>query len=273
MALGTRRKSSDKLAQFPVNFPSGTVIAFAGASAPEGWALCNGALLNRTTNAALYAAIGVAHGNGDGSTTFHLPDYRGSFLRGVVDITTKTGSGSAATNNATFTSHGVNRTGFKVRLQSGTLTGLAVSTDYFAIVVDSNTLAFATTKANALAETKIAISGVNSAVIVQYEDPDYSTRTASTVGGNTSNSVGSVQNDAIRNITGSLRASAFTGGTGQISRSGFVNGNTSNFNSFFSGGGGGADTGTTYTMSASAVVPTGADNRPQNSNVNYIIKL
>lgn len=83
MALGTRRKSSDKLAQFPVNFPSGTVIAFAGASAPEGWALCDGALLNRTTNAALYAAIGDAHGNGDGSTTFHLPDLRGRFLRGV----------------------------------------------------------------------------------------------------------------------------------------------------------------------------------------------
>lgn len=63
--------------------PAGTVIAFAGATPPTGWLLCNGSAISRTTYSALFAAIGSAHGSGDGSTTFHLPDYRGRFLRGV----------------------------------------------------------------------------------------------------------------------------------------------------------------------------------------------
>jgi microcystin-dependent protein len=39
--------------------------------------------VSRTTYANLFAAIGTAHGSGDGVTTFTLPDYRGRFLRGV----------------------------------------------------------------------------------------------------------------------------------------------------------------------------------------------
>lgn len=261
MALGTRRKSSDKLAQFPVNFPSGTVIAFAGASAPEGWALCNGALLNRTTNAALYAAIGDAHGNGDGSTTFHLPDYRGSFLRGKVDITTKAGSGSAATNNATFTAHGVNRTGFKLRLSSGTLTGLAINTDYYAIVIDSNTLAFATTYANAIAGTKISISGTNSAIITQYQDPDYSSRLISNVGGNSGNDIGSRQEDAMQDHKHFYGA-----------------GDTSEFGGYIDGAGAFGSTNTAGILGPATNGTAGAprvshENRPKNLLVNYIIKL
>lgn len=62
--------------------PSGVVMAYAGATAPGGWLLCEGALIGRTVYANLFAAIGVAHGSGDGSTTFALPDYRGRFMRG-----------------------------------------------------------------------------------------------------------------------------------------------------------------------------------------------
>lgn len=62
--------------------PSGVVMAFAGATAPNGWLLCEGALINRTTYANLFAAIGTVHGSGDGSTTFALPNYAGRFLRG-----------------------------------------------------------------------------------------------------------------------------------------------------------------------------------------------
>lgn len=65
--------------------PAGTVIAFAGTTPPTGWLLCNGSAISRTTYSALFAAIGSAHGSGDGSTTFHLPDYRGRFLRGVAN--------------------------------------------------------------------------------------------------------------------------------------------------------------------------------------------
>lgn len=62
--------------------PAGVIMAFGGATAPTGWLLCEGAAISRTTYATLFAAIGVAHGYGDNSTTFNLPDYRGRFIRG-----------------------------------------------------------------------------------------------------------------------------------------------------------------------------------------------
>lgn len=55
----------------------GIVSAYAGATSPAGWLLCNGAAVSRTTYASLFAAIGTAYGTGDGSTTFNLPDMRG----------------------------------------------------------------------------------------------------------------------------------------------------------------------------------------------------
>ncbi len=66
-------------------FPSGTMIAFAGKSVPDGWLLCNGALVSRTTYAKLFAAIGTAWGAGDGSTTFKLPDADGRVMQGATD--------------------------------------------------------------------------------------------------------------------------------------------------------------------------------------------
>jgi hypothetical protein len=63
--------------------PPGSVVAFAGASAPAGWLLCDGSLVSRADYPDLLTAIGVAHGVGDGVTTFAVPDYRGRFLRGV----------------------------------------------------------------------------------------------------------------------------------------------------------------------------------------------
>lgn len=57
--------------------PSGTILQFAGATAPNGWLLCDGLAVSRTTFAGLFGAIGTAYGAGDGTTTFNLPDFRG----------------------------------------------------------------------------------------------------------------------------------------------------------------------------------------------------
>lgn len=46
-------------------------------SAPTGWLLCDGSAVSRSTYADLFALIGTAHGAGNGTTTFNLPDYRG----------------------------------------------------------------------------------------------------------------------------------------------------------------------------------------------------
>lgn len=68
--------------------PPGTIVAYggnppgAGTVGPDGWFLCDGSAVSRTTYANLFAAIGTAYGSSD-SFTFNLPDLRGVFLRGV----------------------------------------------------------------------------------------------------------------------------------------------------------------------------------------------
>lgn len=65
--------------------PPGTIIAYAGAGAPAGYLYCDGSTVSRATYPALHAALGGAWGTGNGTTTFHLPDLRGRFLRGQND--------------------------------------------------------------------------------------------------------------------------------------------------------------------------------------------
>jgi microcystin-dependent protein len=67
------------------NTPAGSVSMFAASTAPAGWLECDGALVSRTTFAALFAVIGTTYGAGDGSTTFAVPDMRGEFPRGWDD--------------------------------------------------------------------------------------------------------------------------------------------------------------------------------------------
>lgn len=86
--LGAPSASSDAATKGYVDdrMPCGSVTAFAGSSAPSGWLLCYGQAVSRTTYAALYSAIGVAYGSGDGSTTFNLPDLRGRVPAGVDNM-------------------------------------------------------------------------------------------------------------------------------------------------------------------------------------------
>lgn len=63
--------------------PPGVILPYGGSTPPTGWLLCDGSTISRTTYVNLFQAIGIAHGQGDGSTTFNLPDFRGRFMRGV----------------------------------------------------------------------------------------------------------------------------------------------------------------------------------------------
>jgi microcystin-dependent protein len=65
------------------SLPAGVVFPFAGASAPDGWLLCDGSAISRTTYARLFASIGTSFGVGDGSSTFNLPNTQGVFIRGA----------------------------------------------------------------------------------------------------------------------------------------------------------------------------------------------
>ena len=61
----------------------GMIAPFAHSSTPTGFLACDGAAVSRSTYSALFSAIGTTWGNGDGSSTFNVPDLRGAILRGV----------------------------------------------------------------------------------------------------------------------------------------------------------------------------------------------
>ncbi|RWX44872.1 Microcystin-dependent protein [Candidatus Electrothrix aarhusensis] len=54
----------------------GEISMFPGKLAPSGWAFCDGQLLKKAQNKALFDLLGTIYG-GDGHTTFALPDLRG----------------------------------------------------------------------------------------------------------------------------------------------------------------------------------------------------
>jgi microcystin-dependent protein len=98
--------SADNLAVTPAGLGAlltGMIAFFPATAAPTGWLKANGALVSRATffnlwavaqasgnlvtDAAWLAANGPtgAFSQGDGSTTFRIPDLRGEFLRGLDD--------------------------------------------------------------------------------------------------------------------------------------------------------------------------------------------
>lgn len=78
--------------------PTGSVIPWTGSPSapPDGWLLCNGAAVSRTTYSSLYAITSTYFGVGDGSTTFNLPDFRGLSLVGAVSANAGVAVGNTA---------------------------------------------------------------------------------------------------------------------------------------------------------------------------------
>ena len=66
--------------------PIGVVQMWTTDTAPDGWLLCYGQAVSRTTYAGLYNVIGTTYGAGDASTTFNVPDMRGRFPLGQDDM-------------------------------------------------------------------------------------------------------------------------------------------------------------------------------------------
>lgn len=64
--------------------PAGIMQMFAGNTIPAGWLLCDGSAVSRTDYAKLFSAIGTTWGEGDGSTTFNLPNSIGRFAEGAA---------------------------------------------------------------------------------------------------------------------------------------------------------------------------------------------
>jgi microcystin-dependent protein len=87
-----------------LRLPTGVVVPFAGATAPDGYLLCYGQAVSRSTYSDLFAAIGTTYSAGDGGTTFNVPDLRGRVAAG------KDNMGGSAANRITNAISGITGT-------------------------------------------------------------------------------------------------------------------------------------------------------------------
>ncbi len=146
--------------------PTGSGALWFTATAPTGWLICDGAAVSRATYAALFAVMGTGYGAGDGSTTFNLPDLRGRFALGAGGAAGSQVATISAVNNGsdyvTVSAHPF-FTGQKLRYAAtGTaISGYTSNTDYYAIVIDANTLRLASSRANAVAGTHVSHSSTS----------------------------------------------------------------------------------------------------------------
>lgn len=84
------------------NTPAGTVFNYAGATIPDGFLVCQGQAVSRTTYASLFTAIGTTYGVGNGTTTFNVPDAGGRSIYGKEASATRLTAAIAGINGNTL---------------------------------------------------------------------------------------------------------------------------------------------------------------------------
>lgn len=72
--------------------PIGSIVEWGTDAAPANWLLCDGQAVSRTDYEELFAVLGTTYGEGDGSTTFNLPNRQGLIGIGAGTHTDKNGT-------------------------------------------------------------------------------------------------------------------------------------------------------------------------------------
>ena len=141
--------------------PIGTIQPYGGDVIPDGFFLCDGTTISRTDYATLFAAIGTTWGYGNNSTTFHLPDLRGNFLRGVDKDEVGTASGRDTERNS--------RTALNAGGATGNNVGTVQGNSYQQHNHGSGT---SHTHTYAVWDTRYVVSGSNTAYPYGYSLPN-----------------------------------------------------------------------------------------------------
>lgn len=111
---------------------AGVMMDFCGATPPNGWLICDGSAVSRSTYAALFGVIGTTFGSGDGSTTFALPDGRGRVLAG------KDNMGGTAAQRLNVNMNGTTTAGSAVITALGSTANLAVGMGVFGATIPAS---------------------------------------------------------------------------------------------------------------------------------------
>src|SRR3990167_5777618 len=94
--------------------PVGTILDFAGTSAPSGFLVCpiSATDISRTTYASLFSVIGTTWGVGDGSTTFGMPFFPSDYSSIQANANVGTSStGTIKAHTHSYTAKGGSATG------------------------------------------------------------------------------------------------------------------------------------------------------------------
>ena len=70
-------QTADEIKVIDDSLPIGCTVEWHSDIEPEDWLICNGQTVDRNEYAELFEVLGTRYGNGDGTTTFALPDLRG----------------------------------------------------------------------------------------------------------------------------------------------------------------------------------------------------
>ena len=74
---------SDEYMSVGDTLPIGSTLEWFSTTIPDNWLVCDGSAISRTTYSDLFAVIGTTFGEGDGSTTFNLPNTKGRTIVGL----------------------------------------------------------------------------------------------------------------------------------------------------------------------------------------------
>ncbi|WP_105405039.1 phage tail protein [Neorhizobium sp. T7_12] len=240
-------------------FPAGFIVIGAMSTPPTGWLKCNGAAVSRTTYADLFDALVTNAG-------YTLEDFTVTIASALF---AKTAHGFVG--------------GERLRLSTtGALpTGLNTTSDYFVISVDANNFRLATSQANQQADVFVSTSGTQSGTH-SYLRSDWGLGDGTTFnlpdlrgvfargsddgrGLDAARALGSLQTDAMQQISGSIGGVLAGSSTGPFFRGAATD-------SWSRGGGSGTATSVSVSMDSSRQVRTATETRPVNVNVNYFIK-
>jgi hypothetical protein len=120
----------------------GAIKPWTKATAPDGYLLCDGSAVSRTTFADLFSVIGTTYGAGDGSTTFAVPNLQGKMPQGFDGNTYNlAGTGGANTVTVAVTN---NQAATNATNQSVTITGSISNTSLTTAQLASHTHGLAT---------------------------------------------------------------------------------------------------------------------------------
>ena len=86
-----------------LSVPIGTIIDYAGATAPTGYLECDGSAVSRSEYSKLFDVLGTLWGAGGGSTTFNLPNLGG---RACIGEGTRTVGNTGGSESESYTPQG-----------------------------------------------------------------------------------------------------------------------------------------------------------------------